>query len=158
VFKETSGRNTASGREKEQDMNQISTLEDHAALSLLDNCVYLAMDGSMRSYAKTVEFFSGAGKNPAMEDGRVLALYHVSGPQDVHYPVWEMHPEGDELLILASGSLSVEFRERETKRTAPLPPRAAFIVPAGIWHRIIVDEPSVLLVITPRHNTMHENE
>jgi quercetin dioxygenase-like cupin family protein len=67
-----------------------------------------------------------------------------------------MHPDGDELLILASGSLSVEFREGETKRTAPLPPQAAFIVPAGIWHRIVVDEPSVLLVVTPRHNTMHE--
>jgi mannose-6-phosphate isomerase-like protein (cupin superfamily) len=131
--------------------------ENHAAIfSLLDNCVYLATDGSMRSHAKTAEFFRNAGRNPAFNDGRVLALYHVNGPQDVHYPVWEMHPDGDELLILGSGSLSVEFREGETTRTAPLLPQAAFIVPAGIWHRIIVEEPSVLLVVTPRHNTMHE--
>jgi mannose-6-phosphate isomerase-like protein (cupin superfamily) len=137
-------------------MKQISTPEGHAAVSLLDNCVYLAMDGSMRSHRKTAEFYGNAGKNPAMKDGRVLALYHANGPQDVHYPVWEMHPEGDELLILVLGSLSVEFREGETARTAPLPPQAAFIVPAGIWHRIIVNEPSVLLAVTPRHNTLHE--
>jgi hypothetical protein len=35
-------------------------------------------------------------------DGRTLALYCTNSPDDLHYPVWEMHPEGDELLILAS--------------------------------------------------------
>jgi mannose-6-phosphate isomerase-like protein (cupin superfamily) len=144
------------GQEKEQNMNQISTLDDHGALGLLDNCVHLATDGSMRSYAKTAEFFGDGGKNPLLKDGRILALFHANGPQDVHYPIWEMHPDGDELLILASGSVSVEFRDGETKRTAPLPSQTAFIVPAGIWHRIIVDEPSALLVVTPRHNAVHE--
>jgi quercetin dioxygenase-like cupin family protein len=88
-------------------------------------------------------------------DGRMLALYHVSGPDDVHYPAWEMHPEGDELLIVATGSLSVEFRDDAMER-APLSPETAVIVPAGIWHRLVVHEPSVLIAITPRHNTVHE--
>jgi hypothetical protein len=35
-------------------------------------------------------------------DGRTLALYCTNSPDDVHYPVWEMYQEGDELLILAS--------------------------------------------------------
>jgi mannose-6-phosphate isomerase-like protein (cupin superfamily) len=127
-----------------------------AALGLEDNCIYLARDGAMRCYAKTAEFFRSADRNPELMDGRTLALYHVNDPDDVHYPVWEMHPEGDELLILASGSLSVEFRRGEMERTAPLPPQAAFIVPAGIWHRLIVHEPSVLIAITTRRNTVHE--
>jgi hypothetical protein len=50
----------------------------------------------------------------------------------------------------------VEFREGEMERTAPLAPQAAFIVAAGIWHRLIVHEPSVLIAITPRRNTAHE--
>jgi len=110
----------------------------------------------MRSYAKTAELFRNAGENPELMDGRMLALYHVNGPEDVHYPVWEMHSEGDELLILASGSLSVDFREGEMDRTASLPPQAAFIVPAGIWHRLMVHEPSILIAITPRHNTVNK--
>jgi mannose-6-phosphate isomerase-like protein (cupin superfamily) len=127
-----------------------------AVLGLQDNCIYLARDGAVRSYAKAAEFFSNAGQKPELADGRVLALYHVICPEDVHYPIWEMHPEGDELLIVASGSLSVEFREGEMERTVLLPPQAAFIVPAGVWHRLIVREPSILIAITPRHNTVHE--
>ncbi len=131
-----------------------------AALGLKDNCIYLARDGVMRSYAKTAEFFGSVGKIPELKDGLTLALFHANGPHDVHYPVWEMHPDGDELLIVASDSLSVEFREEGREegmvRTAPLPPRAAFIVTAGIWHRLIVHEPSVLFAITPRHNTLHD--
>ncbi|HWG67964.1 MAG TPA: hypothetical protein VN692_00975 [Steroidobacteraceae bacterium] len=127
-----------------------------AAIALRDNCIYLARDGAMLCHAKTAGFLRGSDRNSELMDGRTLALYHVNGQRDVHYPVWEMHPEGDELLILASGSLAVEFRGRETERPAPLPPHAAFIVPAGIWHRLIVHEPSVLIAITPRRNTVHE--
>lgn len=130
--------------------------QDPAALGLRDNCIYLARDGAIRSYAKAAEFLEDAGRNPELMDGRMLALYHVNGPHEVHYPTWEMHPEGDELLILASGSLSVEFRKGEMERTAPLPPQSAFIVPARMWHRLIVHEPSMLIAITPLHNTAHE--
>jgi len=126
------------------------------ALGLQDNCIYLAPSGTMRAYAKTAEFLMSARQDSDLMDGRVLALHKVSGPRDVHYPAWEMHPEGDELLILASGSLAVQLREEEMERTVTLPPQAAFIVPAGLWHRLIVHEPSVLLAITSRHNTLLE--
>ena len=124
-----------------------------AAIRLQDNCIYLARHGQMRSFAKP-EFFAEASKNPDLMTGRVLALHQVNGPHDVHYPVWEMHPAGDELLILASGCLSLEFRGTETPLA--LPSQAAVIVPAGVWHRLVVHEPSVLVAITPRFNTVHE--
>lgn len=130
--------------------------QETVALNLADNCIYLARDGSLRSHAKTPEFFRDTGRNPELTDGRVLALHHVSTPQDVHYPTWETHPEGDELLILASGALAVEFREQDARRSVSLSPQAAFIVPAGIWHRIIVHELSVLIAITTRRNTQHQ--
>ncbi len=110
----------------------------------------------MRPHAKTAEFFRNAGTNPDLIDGLILTLHEVSTPRDVHYPDWEMHPEGDELLILSSGSLTVEFRKEGFERTAPLPLRSALIVPAGLWHRLIVHETSVLIAITPGHNTVHE--
>ena len=126
-----------------------------AAFDLHQVCVYLARDGSMRSYAKTAELFRSSGESGELMDGRMLALHCVSSPQDVHYPVWEMHPEGDELLIVASGAVSVEFRDSQIPRTALLPGHAACIVPAGVWHRLIVHQPSVLIAITQRHNTVH---
>jgi len=129
--------------------------QTRTSISLPDNCIYLARGGSMRPYAKTAEFFRDAGTNPDLRDGLVLTLHEVNTQRDVHYPAWEMHPEGDELLILSSGSLAVEFRKEGIERTASLPSRSAFIVPAGLWHRLIVSEPSVLIAITPGHNTVH---
>lgn len=116
-----------------------------AAMRLQDNFIHLAPDGSVRFFVK----------NPELMNGRVLALHRVNGPEDVHFPTWEMHPEGDELLIVASGSLAVEFREEELNWTEPLTPQTACIVRAGTWHRLIVHEPSVLIAITPRPNTVH---
>ena len=110
----------------------------------------------MRPYAKTAEFFRNAGTNPDLIDGLMLTLHEVNTSRDVHYPDWEIDPEGEELLILSSGSLTMEFRNEGIERTAPLPLQSAFIVPAGLWHRLIVHEPSVLIAITPGHNTAHE--
>lgn len=125
------------------------------ALGLADQCIDLADNGTMRPYAKTAELFRN--DNQALTDGRVLALHRVSHARDVHYPTWEMHPEGDELLMLASGSLAVEFRDSAGAPAAELRPLSAIIVPAGTWHRLIVHEPLVLIAITPRRNTVHEH-
>lgn len=126
------------------------------ALPLSDHCIYLAPSGAMRPYAKTPEFFRDAVYDPELATGRVLALHRVSTPQDVHFPIWEMHPEGDELIMLASGSVTVEFRDADGSTTA-LGPSSAIVVPAGAWHRIVVHEPSTLIAITPRRNTAHEH-
>lgn len=128
-----------------------------SALCLQDNCIHLARNGTLRSHAKNAEIFRNPSKYPELMEGRLLVLHHVSGPQDVHYPIWEMHPAGDELLILSSGSLAVEFRSTDMQRV-PLTLQTALIVPAGIWHRLIVHEPSVLIAITPRQNTVHEKD
>ncbi|GLQ99253.1 cupin domain-containing protein [Dyella mobilis] len=86
----------------------------------------------------------------------MLTLFHASCSEDVHYPTWEMHPHGDELLILLSGSLSVEFRDSGRVEASLLQPQAAFIVPSGDWHRLIVHESSTLIAITLGHQTVHE--
>jgi len=137
------------------------TLQAHqhqnpTARDLREYCIYLPQDGPLRSFAKTAEFLRNSGKSPELMDGCMLALYCVNEPRDVHFPDWEMHPAGDELLLLTSGALSVDVREGAMVRTAPLPSQSAFIVPAGVWHRLIVHEPSVLIAMTPRRNTVHE--
>jgi mannose-6-phosphate isomerase-like protein (cupin superfamily) len=91
-------------------------------------------------------------------DERTLSHHQVNGPDDVHYPAWEMHPEGDEILILTSGALSVEWQEGTLERSARLTPQAALVVSARVWHRVIVHEPSQLIAITPRQNTVHKRE
>jgi mannose-6-phosphate isomerase-like protein (cupin superfamily) len=131
--------------------------QDRTAIDLQDHCLLLARDGTIRPGLKT-EFFRRAGTDPALEHGRLLTLHPARSPRDVHYPLWEMHPAGDELLVLASGALSVELRDGRATRMTALPAQAAFIVPAGVWHRLVVREPSLLMAITPGYGTVHRNE
>ena len=65
----------------------------------------------------------------------------------------ERHIDGDELLYLISGSVhvSLDHEDREAE-VINLGPADAFVVPQGIWHRVIPDEPSDLLFMTPGRN------
>jgi len=60
----------------------------------------------------------------------------------------EVHPDGDEILYVVSGSLQVTG---ESEPDAPMELRAgeACIVPKGEWHRVHVLERTQLIHITP---------
>jgi mannose-6-phosphate isomerase-like protein (cupin superfamily) len=61
----------------------------------------------------------------------------------------EMHPDGDELLLLLSGAALVELEEETGTRRVALAPGQALVVPKGVWHRVRLREPSRLLHVTP---------
>lgn len=61
----------------------------------------------------------------------------------------EMHPDGDELLFLVSGSVTVVLEDEEPPRHVRLAPGQALVVPRGVWHRVVLAEPSRILHITP---------
>ena len=61
----------------------------------------------------------------------------------------EMHPDGDEILFLLSGAVTVVLEDKTPPREVKLEPGQAIVVPRGVWHRVRLDEPSRLLHITP---------
>ena len=61
----------------------------------------------------------------------------------------EMHPDGDELLLLLSGHITVVLEDQEPPRRIALTPGQALVVPRGVWHRVLLGEPSQILHITP---------
>ena len=64
----------------------------------------------------------------------------------------EMHPDGDELLYLVEGALDVFLDEQAGEQCVSLQSGQAFVVPRGIWHRVVVKEPCRLLYFTPGRN------
>lgn len=97
-----------------------------------------------------------SGDRPA--EGRTLAVFPAERPEDVHPDSWEMHPGGDELLILCSGRLELDIEDADGMRTVELAPRTGQVVPAGSWHRLRLREPSVLLAITHRSGTQRRKD
>ncbi len=61
----------------------------------------------------------------------------------------EMHPDGDELLFLLSGRADVVLEDGREPRTIALGPGEAVVIPRGVWHRVLLREPSQLLHVTP---------
>ena len=61
----------------------------------------------------------------------------------------EMHPDGDEVLFLISGHVAVLLEEEGEERVLEVRPGQAVVVPRGVWHRVLLREPSQLFHITP---------
>ena len=58
----------------------------------------------------------------------------------------EVHPDGDEILIVVSGRMRVSC---DNLADFELGPGEACIVPKGEWHRLYLIEPTQLVHITP---------
>ena len=67
-----------------------------------------------------------------------------------------MHPAGDELVYLLSGSMDLVLFEDGGERLVPLRGRVACVVPRGVWHTARVHEPSEVLHVTRGAGTEHE--
>ena len=69
---------------------------------------------------------------------------------------WEMHPCGDELVILLSGSVRFILEMAGHPTPIDLNQACRFVrVPMGTWHTAKVQAPSTLLFITAGEGTQH---
>ncbi len=98
------------------------------------------------------ELTESAPGPPQRIDGYTVGAPFMSQPAP---HLGEMHPDGDELLFVVSGRVSVLLeeggtqQERGTERAVELRPGQALVVPRGVWHRVVPEEPSQLVHITP---------
>ena len=113
------------------------TRED--TIDLFNSTITIARDGT----ARVVE--SRPGPPPQIDGLTVGAPFMTrAAPHD-----GEMHPDGDELLFLVSGKVAVVLEDRDPPRQVELAPGQAIIVPRGVWHRVLLIEPSQIVHITP---------
>lgn len=84
----------------------------------------------------------------------LLACYSF----DKDWDSWEIHPEGDELVILLSGKVTFLIESANQMLTSDLIKAGDYaIVPKGCWHTADVHEPSQVLFITPGEGTQHRS-
>ena len=90
-----------------------------------------------------------AGRPPQRIDGFTIGAPVIAGdpPHD-----GEMHPDGDELLYLVSGTATVTLELSGGITQIDLGAGDAVVVPQGVWHQITTPEPAQLIHITPGPN------
>jgi mannose-6-phosphate isomerase-like protein (cupin superfamily) len=89
------------------------------------------------------------GGPPQRIDGFTVGAPEITGdaPHD-----GEMHPDGDELLYMISGAVTVTLELTDGDRLVDLGAGDAVVVPAGVWHQITMREAGQLIHITPGPN------
>jgi mannose-6-phosphate isomerase-like protein (cupin superfamily) len=117
----------------------------------LSTYVCLAPDGAAERIEVTPDFWSRIDEREDLLEGRLVAAF----ASEADWPHWEMHPEGEELLILLSGKLTLVLDVHGKHVQEELLPGRAYLVPRGVWHRALVPVPSRLLAITYGRGTQH---
>ena len=86
------------------------------------------------------------GGPPRRIDGFTIGAPMVTGdaPHD-----GEMHPDGDEVLYMVSGAVTVRLELPAGDRNVFLGAGDALVVPQGVWHKITMQQPGRLIHITP---------
>jgi mannose-6-phosphate isomerase-like protein (cupin superfamily) len=121
-----------------------------SALDLFSTFVRLGAQGDAAAVPWTPDFWRRLSVN---EGDRIVGARHGREPGDFHPEEWEMHPHGEELLLLLSGALDVTLDLADGERTIALTSGEACLVPRDVWHRITMHQPSDLLFVTTPKGT-----
>jgi mannose-6-phosphate isomerase-like protein (cupin superfamily) len=82
---------------------------------------------------------------------RLVAIFAY----DADWSSWEVHPDGDEIVLLLSGAVDLVLDLPSGQRTVELRDRSAAVVPRGVWHTANVLAASEALHITRGAGTAH---
>jgi mannose-6-phosphate isomerase-like protein (cupin superfamily) len=85
--------------------------------------------------------------------GHTLCAYAVARNEDLHPELWEIHPAGDEVFLMCSGALDVVTRLEGEDTSTTLNAGQGLVVPQGVWHRLALRKPGLLVVLVPRAGT-----
>ena len=83
--------------------------------------------------------------------GRLVGVFRYDG----NWKSWEVHPDGDEIVILLEGAVDLVLDDPDGERIVELRNGGAAIVPRGIWHTANVRGRAAALHITRGDGTRH---
>lgn len=85
-------------------------------------------------------------------EARIIAMHTFSAP----WTMWEMHPEGSEVVLCTAGSITLHQEHPDGRaETMTLEPGAYAINEPGVWHTADVEGEATAVFITAGKGTQH---
>jgi mannose-6-phosphate isomerase-like protein (cupin superfamily) len=124
-----------------------------AALDPVDTYLHLGEGPEVTLLAGGDAFWTTVDERAELHRGRLVCSF----AQDADWTSWEMHPAGDEVVMLlaGAGTLHLDVDDGGGARTVPLAAGQFVVVPKGVWHTMDVHAPGRLLAITWGEGTSH---
>jgi mannose-6-phosphate isomerase-like protein (cupin superfamily) len=73
---------------------------------------------------------------------------------EADWPSWEMHPAGDEVVVLLSGAADMVLDLAGQHQVTSLSQQGSFVlVPRGTWHTARISQRTSMLFVTPGQGT-----
>jgi len=130
----------------------MSAAEAVTAFDLERTYVHLSDGPAARRIEVTPDFWQTIDAKPELSGGRLVTASRFV--ED--WTHWEMHPAGEELVVLIAGALELVLEDERGARSAlPLRGRGAVLIPRGTWHWARVHEPSEMWFVTYGAGTQH---
>lgn len=126
--------------------NQVHDIaKDFVVIEPLKSAHIEAFDESL--YARIDQNYNG------FKDHQLVSSHSFS--ED--WSMWEIHPHGDEVVILLSGRATLLLRVNGEDQALTLQTSGSYvIVPRNTWHTAKTDVQTTMLFITPGQDTKNE--
>ena len=72
-------------------------------------------------------------------------------------PVWEMHPDTDELFLVTHGQLNVQILYGHELKVVSASAGNILVVPKGLWHKTSAEPATQFMYYTPG-STLHSSD
>lgn len=123
---------------------------------IFDEFVVLKPDMQMDSLSFGPDFYESLEKNYSGFKSHCLVSAHEFSE---NWNTWEIHPHGDEMVVLVAGSAELVLRRESGDESVKLlEPGSYLVVPKNTWHTAFIEKHASLLFITPGEGTLNESE
>jgi len=123
------------------------------AININKNFAVISPDKKVTVEAFDESLYQRIEKNHNGFKGHELVSCHEF---DEDWTSWEMHPNGDEIVMLLSGQATLVLEIENGEKTISVEEVGAYvIVPRGVWHTVKTTIKTTMLFITPGEGTQH---
>jgi mannose-6-phosphate isomerase-like protein (cupin superfamily) len=95
------------------------------------------------------DFWDTLDDRTELHTGRLVMAF----PMVEHWDGWEMHPGGDEIILVTEGAVRIHTDPGRSPVEVHAPHHV--VMPAGTWHTMDVIEPARIVTITWGAGTSH---